>query len=106
MATRGEKIKQVAEEMAKRPPGSRTEWVDIDGYDRYALKDADGGDKAGLHYALNAIGARMVRGGNVRQDEVDALVKKASRAGAVPEGEDPKTWVRDQLTLSKIVAGG
>jgi hypothetical protein len=81
----GKKIKEFAEKMAKSPNGTSEIYESVantrglpEGTPMVAVKDRDGGQRAGLDYSLEALGARKARGDDV-EEETKLLIKRAKK---------------------------
>jgi len=64
--------------MSKSPIGTWEIYTDLEGQDRNAVKDGDGGQRAGLDYSLEVLGARKARGDDV-EEETQLLIERAKK---------------------------
>jgi hypothetical protein len=96
----GRKLRKKAEDMAKSPDGTSMAYETIpDGTTKNAIKDRDGGQNAGLFYALKALGARKSRGDEITEDEIQTLIEKAKVIGT----DYPEKTVRLEIENERLI---
>lgn len=93
----GERLRDMAKQMATAPLGTDALFRMDNGVNLNVAKDPDGGEANGLSYAMDALAARIARGDNDTEDEIQILIKRARSQATRLQIEDPEEFVRSNL---------